>query len=148
MIDCPNLRYDLFEPPFAQITSATAVTQFTIFVIFECACSEWPTGLRYFNMYASSQLLRLMVPRRVPRAISPIATLRRAYILSISTARPHPSLPLDQNQAASSLKPPPHPHRLFDLQDYLDNLKRFLVHLSDFVPLKNGVFYSFRAQTD
>ena len=34
-------------------------------------------------------LLRLMVPRRVPRAISPWATLRRAYRLSINQ-RPRP----------------------------------------------------------
>ena len=73
MIGDPNLRYVRVEPPLAQCTSATVVTQPTIFVFFGCACSEWPSGLRYFNIYIpfSYLLLRLMVPRRVPRAISP-----------------------------------------------------------------------------
>ena len=35
----------------------------------------------------------------------------------------------------------------YDLQDTLDKLMHFLPQLSDFVPLKNGL-YSFRAQTD
>ena len=61
-------------------------------------------------------------------------------------ARPVPRPPLDQTQAPKSLKPPPSPHRLFDLQDSLDQLIHFLPQLSDFVPLRNG-FYSFRAQT-
>ena len=60
---------------------------------------------------------------------------------------PPPPLPFDQNQAPTSLKTPPYPHRLFDLQDSLDKLMHFLPQLSDFVPLRNG-FYSFRAQTD
>ena len=54
--------------------------------------------------------------------------------------------PFDQNQAPTSLKTPPLPHRLFDLQDSLDKLMLFLPQLSDFVPIRNG-FYSFRAQT-
>ena len=33
-------------------------------------------------------------------------------------------------------------HRLYDLQDTLDKLMHFLPQLSDFVPLKNGL-YSF-----
>ena len=65
--------------------------------------------------------------------------------------RPLPPLPpsrppFDQNQAPTSLKTPPSPHRIFDLQDSLDDLMHFLPQLSDFVPLRNG-FYSFRAQT-
>ena len=54
---------------------------------------------------------------------------------------------LDQTQAPTSLKTPPSPHRLFDLQDSLDKRMHFLPQLSDFVSLKNG-FYSFCAQTD
>ena len=67
---------------------------------------------------------------------------------------PHPSPPpppplppsFDQNQAPTSLKTPPSPHRIFDLQDSLDKLMHFLPQLSDFVALGNR-FYSFRAQT-
>ena len=55
--------------------------------------------------------------------------------------------PFDHNQAPTSFKSPPSPHRLFDLQDSLDKRMHFLLQLSDFVPLRNG-FYSFRAQTD
>ena len=43
---------------------------------------------------------------------------------------------------STSLKTPPSPHQLFDLQDSLDKLMHFLRQLSDFVPLRNG-FYSF-----
>ena len=46
----------------------------------------------------------------------------------------------------TSLKTPPSPHRLCDLQYSLDKLMHFLPQLSDLVPLRNG-FYSFRAQT-
>ena len=56
-------------------------------------------------------------------------------------------LPLDQNQAPTSFKTPPSPHRLFDLQDSLDKRMHFLSQLSDFVSLRNG-FYSFSAQTE
>ena len=59
---------------------------------------------------------------------------------------PRPS-PLVQTQAPTPLKAPPSPHRLYDLQDTRDKLVHFLPQLSDFVPLKNGV-YSFRVQTD
>ena len=52
----------------------------------------------------------------------------------------------DQNQAPTSWKTPPSPHRLFDLQDSLDKLMHFLPQLTYFVPLRNR-FYSFRAQT-
>ena len=48
------------------------------------------SGLRDFGtliyILSSYLLLRLMVPRRVPRSISPWATLRRAYRLSIMLA--------------------------------------------------------------
>ena len=60
---------------------------------------------------------------------------------------PPPPLPFDSNQAPTSFKTPPSPHRLFDLQDTLNKLMHFLPQLSDFVPPKNG-FYSFRVQTD
>ena len=60
---------------------------------------------------------------------------------------PPPPLPLVQTQAPTPLKTLPSPHRLFDLQDTLDELMHFFPQLSDFVPLKNA-FYSFRAQTD
>ena len=53
----------------------------------------------------------------------------------------------DQNQAPTSFKTPPSPHRLFDFQGSLDKRMHFLLQLSDLVPLRNG-FYSFRAQTD
>ena len=52
-----------------------------------------------------------------------------------------------RNQAPTSFKTPPSPHRLFDLQDSHDKLMHFLPQLSDFVPLRNGL-YSLRAQTD
>ena len=52
MIGGPNLQYVRVEPPLAQCTSTTAVTQFYYFVIFGCACSEWPPGLRYINIYS------------------------------------------------------------------------------------------------
>ena len=55
-----------------------------------------------------------------------------------------PPLHLDQNQAPTSLKTLPSPHRLFDS---LDKLMHVLSQLSDFIRLKNE-FYSFRAQTD
>ena len=51
MIGGPYLRYVRAELPLAQCTSTTAVTQFTTFVLFGCACSEWPPGLGYFNIY-------------------------------------------------------------------------------------------------
>ena len=61
---------------------------------------------------------------------------------------PPPSpLPFDQNQPPTSFQTPPSPHRLFDLQDSLDERIHLLPQLSDFVPLRNG-FYSFCAQTD
>ena len=58
-------------------------------------------------------------------------------------------LRFDQNQAPTPYKTPPSPHRLYDLQDIiLDKLEMyFLSQLSDFVPLKNGL-YSFRAHID
>ena len=59
---------------------------------------------------------------------------------------PPRALPYVQTHAPTSLKTPPSPHRLYDLQDTLDKLMLFLPQLSEFVPLKNG-FYSFRAQT-
>ena len=51
------------------------------------------------------------------------------------------------NQAPTSFKTPPSPHRIFDLKDSLDKRIHFLPQLSDFVALRNG-FSSFRAQTD
>ena len=59
---------------------------------------------------------------------------------------PPAQLALDQNQAPTSFKTPPSPHRLFDLQDSLDKRIHFPPQLSEFVPLRNG-FYSFSAQT-
>ena len=56
MIGGPYLRYVRVELPLAQCTSTTAVTQFTI-VLFGCACSEWPPGPEYFNMYIYSIFL-------------------------------------------------------------------------------------------
>ena len=55
-----------------------------------------------------------------------------------------PPLPFHQNQAPTSFKTQPSPHRLFDSLDSLDKPKHFLLQLSDFVPFRN-VFYSFRA---
>ena len=46
------------------------------------------------------------------------------------------------NQAPTSLKTPPSPHRIFDLQDSLDKLMHFLPQLSDFVPLRNRFIVS------
>ena len=43
---------------------------------------------------------------------------------------PPPPLPLDQTQAPTSLKTPPSPHELFDLQDSLDILMHFLPQLA------------------
>ena len=62
------------------------------------------------------------------------------------TPSPPPAPLLIKNQAPTSLKTPPSPHRLFDLQYSLDKLMHFLPQQSDFVPLRNR-FYSFRAQT-
>ena len=59
---------------------------------------------------------------------------------------PPSRLPFDQNQALTSFKTPPSPHRIFDFQDSLDKLMHSLPQLSDFVPFRNGL-YSFRAQT-
>ena len=57
-----------------------------------------------------------------------------------------PSPILIKNQASTSLKTPPSPHQLFEVQDSLDELMHFLPKLSVLFPLKNG-FYSYRAQT-
>ena len=42
MIGGPNLRYVRVKPPLLLLSK--------IFVIFVCACSEWPPGLLYFNI--------------------------------------------------------------------------------------------------
>ena len=85
MIGGPNLRYVRVEPPLAQCTGTAAVTQFTILLY---SGVHFQSGLRdsgtliytwYIYIISSYFLLRLMVPRRVPRAISPLATLHRAY---------------------------------------------------------------------
>ena len=72
MIGGPNLRYVRVEPPIVQCTSTTAVTQFTILL---SSGVHVQSGLRASGtlIYITSSylLLRLMVPRRVPRAISP-----------------------------------------------------------------------------
>ena len=54
MIGGPNLGYVRVEPPLAQCTSATVVvTQSAVsFSSGGRACSEWPPGLRYFNIYS------------------------------------------------------------------------------------------------
>ena len=59
---------------------------------------------------------------------------------------PPPPLRLVQTHAPTPFKVPPSPHRLCDLQGTIDKLMHFLPQLSDFVPLKKGL-YSFRAQT-
>ena len=41
---------------------------------------------------------------------------------------PPSRLPFDQNQALTSFKTPPSPHRIFDFQDSLDKLMHFLPH--------------------
>ena len=53
-----------------------------------------------------------------------------------------------QTHAPTPFQAPPSPHRLFDLQDSLDKLIHFVPQLSDFVPLRNVFFFSFREQTD
>ena len=72
MISGPNLRYVRVEPPFVQYTrTTTAVTQFTI--LFSSGVHV-QSGLRdsgtLIYILSSHLLLRLMVPRRVLRAIS------------------------------------------------------------------------------
>ena len=62
-----------------------------------------------------------------------------AHILSCP---PPPPLPLVQTQATTPLKTPPSPHRLYDLQDTLDELMHFLPQLSDFAHLKTGFIVS------
>ena len=64
----------------------------------------------------------------------------------ITPSPPPPLTPLVQTHSTTSLKTPPSPHRLYDLQDTLDKQMHFLPQLSDFVP-HNG-FYCFRAQAD
>ena len=71
MIGGPNLRYVRVEPPLAQCTSATVVTQST--ALFSSGVHV-QSGLRHSGtlLYIlCSYLLRLMVPRRVLGAISP-----------------------------------------------------------------------------
>ena len=51
-----------------------------------------------------------------------------------------------RNQAPTSFKTPPSPHRLFDLQDSHDKLMHFLPQMPDFVPLKNR-FCRFRVHS-
>ena len=72
MIGGPNLRYVRVEPPLAQCTGATVATQSTI--LFSSGVHV-QSGLRdsgtliYILSYCL--ILRVMVSRRVPRAISP-----------------------------------------------------------------------------
>ena len=71
MIGGPNLRYVRVELSLAECTSTTSVTQFTILL---SSGVHVQSGLRdsgtiIYILY--SYLLRLMIPRRVPRAISP-----------------------------------------------------------------------------
>ena len=54
--------------------------------------------------------------------------------------RPPPSLHLVQTQALTPLEIPPSPHRLYDLQDTLNELMHFLPVRSDFSLLKNGFY--------
>ena len=73
MIGGPNLRYVRVEPPLGQCTGATAVvTQSTI--LFSSGV-HIQSGLRnsgaFIYIPSSYLLLRVMVPRRVQRAISP-----------------------------------------------------------------------------
>ena len=72
MIGGPNLRYGGVEPPLAQCTGATAVTLSTI--LFSSGV-DVQSGLRdsgtLIYIPSSYLLLRVMVPRQVPRAISP-----------------------------------------------------------------------------
>ena len=72
MIVGPNLRYVRVEPPLAQRTSTVAVTQFTILL---SSGVHVQSGLRdsgtLIYILSSYLLLRLMVHRQVPRAISP-----------------------------------------------------------------------------
>ena len=42
----------------------------------------------------------------------------------------------------TSLKTPPSPHRMFDLQDSLDKRMHFLPQLSDFAPSETGFIVS------
>ena len=92
MIGGRNLLYVRLEPPLAECTSTAAVTQLTITLLSSVVHVQ--RGLRDFGtslyrldyisriIVSSNILHRLMIPRRVPRAISPSATLRRAYTLS------------------------------------------------------------------
>ena len=72
MIGGPNLQYVRVEPPLAQCTSTTAATQF---IILLSSGVHGQSGLRdsgtLIYIISSYLLLRLMVSRRVPRAISP-----------------------------------------------------------------------------
>ena len=72
MIGGPNLRCARVESPLAQCTGATAVAHFNI--LFSLGVHV-QSGLRdsgtLLYILSSYLLLRLMVPRRVPRAISP-----------------------------------------------------------------------------
>ena len=83
MIGGLNLRYARVESPLAQCTGATAVAQFSILffsgVHVQSGLRDSDTLICILSFYL---LLRLMVPHRVPRAISPRAILRRAYRLS------------------------------------------------------------------
>ena len=97
--------------------------------------------------------LRIYTPDTLTRSCTAVAVDSRSRSPAdffwgshiIRPSRPRP--PLDQNQAPTSFKTPPSPHRLLDLQDSLDKLMHFLPQLSYFVPLKNGIS-SFRAQID
>ena len=72
MIGGPHLRYVRVEPPSAQCTSTIAVTQFSVLL---SSGVHVQSGLRHSGtlIYILSfyLVLRLMAPRRVPRAISP-----------------------------------------------------------------------------
>ena len=86
MIGGPNLRYVRIEPPLAQCTGLLLLLSLLFCSLGVCIKS----GLRDSGTLVyilSSYLLRLMVSRRVPRAISPWATLRWAHRLSIKLVR-------------------------------------------------------------
>ena len=63
-------------------------------------------------------------------------------------ARPPSPAPSCLNPGPMPLKPPPSPHRLYDLQGTLDKRMHFVPQLSDFVPLKTGLIVSVHRLTD
>ena len=97
---------------------------------------------RAFCVYVVLEALACLSTRLYAAVFVRAYSKRIGVSVSVCMCNVPPPLPFDQNQAPTSLKTPPSPHRLFDIQDSLDKVMHSLPQLLHFARLRNGFIVS------